>query len=200
TLQWSDASVQGAFRFLRNLWRLAADHLAAGPVEALAPASLDEAQRALRRKVHETIVKVNDDIGRRYKFNTAVAAVMELINALSAAPSDSPAWRAVVREGIETAILLLSPIVPHITDHIWREFGHEGLIMDAPWPEADPVALKKQEVQLVVQVNGKLRAHITVPAEADQEEIRKAALASEDARRFIGGKDIKRVVVVPNRL
>ncbi|MBI1732580.1 MAG: leucine--tRNA ligase [Gammaproteobacteria bacterium] len=200
TLEWSDAGVEGAYRFLKRLWRLAADHLAAGAAGAVNAAALTQAQRDLRRKIHETIAKVDDDIGRRCTFNTAIAAVMELTNALSRADDPTPAGRALMREGIEMSVLLLSPIVPHITDAIWRELGHTGSLMDARWPVAEPGALTRSTVDLVVQVNGKLRGHVAVAPGAAQEDIRAAALGNADVRRFTDGREIRKVIIVPGRL
>jgi len=200
TLEWSDAGVEGAARFLRRLWTLAAEHVARGPAPRPDMDALNESQRALRRKIHATIVKVNDDIGRRYTFNTAIAAVMELNNALARETGTDPASRALLQEGLETAALLLSPIVPHICEAIWSGLGKPGAIIDAPWPEADPAALTRDELQLVVQVNGKLRANVTVPADAGEDEAREAALSNEAVKRHIEGRTVKKVIVVPGRL
>jgi leucyl-tRNA synthetase len=200
TLEWSDAGVEGASRFLKRLWKLAADCIGAGAAGPPDVSVLTPPQRELRRKIHQTIVKVNDDVGRRYTFNTAIAAVMELSNALARAEDPSPAGRALMREGVETAVLLLAPIVPHITEVIWRELGHTGLLMDARWPIADAAALARETIQLVVQVNGKLRGHVDVAADAAEADIRGAALADSDVRRFTDGREIRKVVVVPGRL
>ena len=161
---------------------------------------LSDDQKKLRHKIHTTITKVNDDIGRRYTFNTAIAAVMELINSLSQAKDHSDSGRAIMREGLETAILLLSPIVPHITDALWREFGHTEPVIDAAWPEIDDSALVQNELQLMVQVNGKLRAKIIVPADADQKQIEETAVSDDNVQKFIAEKDIRKVIVVPGRL
>jgi len=200
SLEWSDSAVEGAFRFLKRLWRQVADHVEQGPAGRPEPDSLTEDQREVRRKIHATIIKVNDDIGRRYTFNTAIAAVMELINTLSDMWDESPNGRAVMQEGLEAATLLLSPIVPHITDHIWRELGYGGLVMDAGWPTIDESALEQDVIQLIVQVNGKLRARIQVPVDADNEKIEAAALADENVKRFTGDKTIRKVIIVPGRL
>lgn len=163
-------------------------------------ATLTEQQRRLRRKIHATIDKVNDDIGRRYKFNTAIAAVMEMLNALSACAPESDNDKAVMREGMETAVLLLAPIVPHITEQIWSAMGHADSIIDAGWPKADPEALQRDELDMVVQVNGKLRGHISVPVRMNDEQIKTLALENQNVQRFIGQKQISKVVVVPGRL
>ncbi len=200
SLDWSDAGVAGAFRFLKGLWRMAAANVADCAGKQINAATLTEQQRRLRRKIHATIDKVNDDIGRRYKFNTAIAAVMEMINALSACAPESDNDKAVMREGMETAVLLLAPIVPHITEQIWSAMGHADSIIDAGWPKADPEALQRDELDMVVQVNGKLRGHISVPVRMNDEQIKTLALENQNVQRFIGQKQISKVVVVPGRL
>ena len=200
SLEWSDAGVEGAHRFLRRLWKQVMDHLEAGEVPPLDPGALGEEARALRRRTHETIAKVNDDMGRRLTFNTAIAAVMELLNAVGRFSPSDPQDRAVVREALEAAVLLLSPIVPHITHHLWRRLGHAEAVIDVPWPEPDPDALVREEIELVVQVNGKVRSRIRVPADADREAIEQAALADERVRRFVGDGEVRKVIVVPGRL
>jgi len=200
TLEWSDAGVEGAYRFLKRLWKLSAEHLQTGEPPELKKDELTDAQQKLRLKIHATISKVNDDIGRRYTFNTAIAAVMELSNALSQAKDDSDNGRAIMREGLETSILLLSPIVPHITAALWQEFGHTEPVINAAWPEIDDSALVQNEIQLVVQVNGKLRAKITVATDADNKQIEETAVSDENVQRFIADKEIRKVIVVPGRL
>ncbi|MCH9048113.1 MAG: leucine--tRNA ligase [Proteobacteria bacterium] len=200
SLEWSDAGVEGAYRFLKRLWKLSAAHLEAGNVPDLNKDELSDAQQKLRLKIHVTINKVNDDIGRRYTFNTAIAATMELINALSYAKDESENGRAIMREGLETAILLLSPIVPHITEVLWHEFDHKEPMIDAAWPEVDESALLQDEIQLIVQVNGKLRAKIMVPSDADRKQIEESAISDENVQKFIVDKEIKKVIVVPGRL
>ncbi|MEE8321495.1 MAG: leucine--tRNA ligase, partial [Gammaproteobacteria bacterium] len=200
SLEWSDAGAEGAFRFLKRLWKLAAEHLEENASPMLDTATLTTAQHELRRKIHTTINKVNDDIGRRYTFNTAIAAVMEMINALSRADNESDNDKAIMREGLETAVLLLSPIVPHITDAIWSALGHKEALIDASWPVSDDMALIQEEMQLVVQVNGKLRAQIVVSIDAGKEQIEAIALENENVKRFIDGKTIKKIIIVPSRL
>ncbi len=200
SLEWSDAGVEGAYRFLKRLWKLAAAHLEVDDVPDLKKDELSDAQQKLRLKIHVTINKVNDDVGRRYTFNTAIAATMELINALSHAKDESENGRAIMREGLETAILLLSPIVPHITEVLWHEFGHKEPIVNAAWPEVDESALVQNELQLIVQVNGKLRAKIMVPYDADQKQIEESAISDENVQKFIAEKEIRKVIVVPGRL
>ncbi|HET6724987.1 MAG TPA: leucine--tRNA ligase [Gammaproteobacteria bacterium] len=199
TLEWSEAGVEGAVRFLRRLYRAVAEHVEGEPAERV-PADLDGAARELRRQTHATIAKVDDDIGRRYTFNTAIAAVMELLNAVNRFAPETTADRAVVQESLETAIMLLAPIVPHICHRLWREMGHAEPIIDVAWPTADPAALKRDELEIVVQVNGKLRGRIAVDAGANREAVENAALADDNVQRFIGGKAVRRVIVVPGKL
>lgn len=200
TLEWSESGVEGAYRFLKRLWKFATDTIALGAAPRLDKDSLTDEQRAVRRKIHETIAKVDDDIGRRYTFNTAIAAVMELINLLTRVDSSSGNNRATLREGLEVTLLLLSPIVPHITQHLWQALGHNNLIMDTRWPEPETEAMKRDKIELIVQVNGKLRGRINVPADADDALIRTQALANDNVSRFIDNKAIKKTIIVPGRL
>ena len=199
-LEWSDEGVQGAFRFLKRFWRSVQEHASGGAGAAVDPAALNDEQKALRRKIHETIVKVSDDIGRRYTFNTAIAAVMELLNALNRLKDRSAAGRSVVHEGLEAVVLLLSPIVPHICHELWHTLGHEEAIVNVPWPKADGSALVREMVEIVVQVNGKLRGRISVAAGSDTDTISAAALADENVKRFVADKPIRKTIVVPGRL
>jgi leucyl-tRNA synthetase len=198
-LEWSDDGVQGAFRFLKRFWRLVEEHAAAGAIPTHS-VDLTEQQRSLRRKIHQTIAKVSDDVGRRYTFNTAIAAVMELLNAINRFEDSSPAGRAVVREGFEAVVLLLSPIVPHICHELWHVLGHREAVVDVRWPETDASALVQNMVEIVVQVNGKLRGRISVAADSDTDAISEAALADENVKRFVEGKSIRKTIVVPGRL
>ncbi|HEV2212998.1 MAG TPA: class I tRNA ligase family protein, partial [Gammaproteobacteria bacterium] len=200
TLEWSEAGVEGAQRFLRRLWKAVSEHTTRGSAPALDRAALDEAQRELRRQVHETVAKVGDDIGRRYTFNTAVAAVMELLNAVTKSEDATPQGRAVKQEAYEAVTLLLAPIVPHVCENLWSGLGHQESVMAARWPAADPAALKRDTLELVVQVNGKLRGHIRVAAGASQETLRQAALAEPSVQPFVQGKTVRKVVVVQGRL
>jgi leucyl-tRNA synthetase len=202
SLEWSDSGVEGAYRFLKRLWTLTHTHLSqGGPAEAAAPHSLNEAQRELRRKVHETIQKASDDVGRRYTFNTAIAAVMELTNALNKASDDaSAAGRSVLQEGLEAAVLILAPIAPHIAHTLWRELGHAQPVVEAAWPSFDEAALARASIELAVQVNGKLRGQVQVAADADKAACEAAALGEPNVRRFLEGQQLVRVVVVPGRL
>ncbi|MFA7095251.1 MAG: leucine--tRNA ligase [Gammaproteobacteria bacterium] len=200
SLEWSDAGVEGAFRFLRRVWKLVSMHVAGGPAPELDLPTLTPAQRDMRRHTHEMIAKASDDIGRRYNFNTAIAAVMELINELYKFEDPSPQGRAVMQEALEALVLVLSPIVPHICHVLWRELGHERAVVDEPWPRFDPDALTRDAVELVVQVNGKLRGRVTVSATASREETERAALAEPNVQRFVEGKVPKKIIVVPGKL
>jgi leucyl-tRNA synthetase len=200
TLEWNDAGVDGAQRFLKRLWKLASDHVNKGKPQALDSAQLSDAQSALRSLVHQTIAKVGDDVGRRYTFNTAIAANMELVNALYKFDDDTPAGRAVMQEALESVVLMLSPIVPHICHVLWQALGHDEAVLDHAWPAADESALVRDVIELVVQVNGKLRGRINVAADANKEMIEQAAFAEENVQRFVTGKAVKKVVVVPGRL
>lgn len=200
SLEWSDAGVEGASRFLKRLWRLAFEHVEAGSVVDLDLTQLNDAQKSIRRVTHETIAKVGDDIGRRYTFNTAIASVMELINALSKFKDDSEQGRAVMQESLRAITLLLSPIVPHITHEIWKVIGDDSSILDQAWPVVDESALVKDSLQIIVQVNGKLRSRIEVPASASKDEIEAAAVNDENVKRFTDDKQVVKVIVVPGKL
>ncbi len=200
SLEWSDAGVEGASRFLKRLWRQTYEHVEAGEVVALDLAALNDGQKALRRQTHETIAKVGDDIGRRFTFNTAIASVMELINALVKFKDNSEQGRAVMQESLQAIVLLLSPIVPHITHELWRALGQDSSLLDQAWPKVDESALVKDSLQIIVQVNGKLRSRIEVPASASKDEIETAAVTDENVKRFTDGKQVVKVIVVPGKL
>ncbi len=200
SLEWSDTGVEGAHRFLKRLWKFASTHINEGRPPTLSVATMTDVQHEVRRKIHMTIDKVNDDIGRRYTFNTAIAAVMEMINALSRCELKNNNDRAIMHEGVETAILLLSPIVPHITDALWAELGHTEPLIDATWPKSDPTVLEQNEIEMVVQINGKLRGKITVTKNAKQKQIENQAVEDEKVKRNLEGKTIKKIIVIPERL
>ncbi len=197
SLEWSDSGIEGAFRFLKRLWKFARNNYRAAPADV---AACTGELRDARRKIHQTIIKVNDDIGRRYTFNTAIAAVMELLNTLTRIDGQSADAAAVRREGLEVMVLLLSPIIPHITDAIWRAMGKETALIDAGWPQADDRALVEETLQLVVQVNGKKRAQILAAPDASEEAIKASALSDQNVQRHIGDKTIAKIIVVPQRL
>jgi leucyl-tRNA synthetase len=199
-LEWSDDGVQGAFRFLKRFWRAVQEHAVAGTVEILDVARLNDEQKQLRRKTHQTISKVSDDIGRRYTFNTAIAACMELLNAINRFDDSSAQGHAVVRESLDAIVLMLSPIVPHICHHLWHVLGHETALVDERWPEADASALSQDMIEIVVQVNGKLRGRVSVDVSADEGAITELALADENVQKFVASKTIRKTIVVPGRL
>ncbi|TAJ91512.1 MAG: leucine--tRNA ligase [Gammaproteobacteria bacterium] len=199
SLEWSDSAVEGAFRFLKRLWKFA-DQVVALPRIDLAACQLDAEQRQVLCRIHETIVKVNDDIGRRYTFNTAIAAVMELMNTLQRLDPANAGNQALLHAGLDAVARLLAPIVPHITQAIWEALGHTEMLIDAPWPEANPEFMQREEITLAVQVNGKRRDEIRVPVDATEDAIKEAAMNSENTRRFVAGRDLRRVIVIPGRL
>jgi leucyl-tRNA synthetase len=199
-LEWSDEGVQGSSRFLKRFWGAVQKHVAAGAPPELDVAALDAGQKELRRKTHATIGKISDDIGRRNMFNTAVAAAMELLNAVNRFEDDSGQGRAVEREALEAVVLMLSPMVPHICHALWEMLGHETSLIDQRWPAVDESALSRDLVDIVVQVNGKLRGKISVAADADREAIIEQALADPNAQRFIGDSEVRKTIVVPGRL
>jgi leucyl-tRNA synthetase len=200
SLEWSDEGVEGAFRFMKRLWRAVYQHVGAGPAGSLDADALTAAQRDLRRQVHETLAKVTVDIGRRRTFNTAIAAVMELMNALGRFEDRSTQGRAVVQEALEIVVLVLSPVVPHACHALWHELGHAQAVVDSPWPATDPRALERESVEVVVQVNGKLRGRVTVPVDADEAAVRQAALADPNVQRFMEGRPLRKFIYVPGKL
>ncbi|PKM31832.1 MAG: leucine--tRNA ligase [Gammaproteobacteria bacterium HGW-Gammaproteobacteria-11] len=200
SLEWSDSGVEGAHRFLRRVWRLASQHVAAGKTTDLDLNSLNEAQKNVRRAIHLAIRQASQDIGQHHKFNTAIAAVMTLMNVLEKAPQDSAQDRVLLQEGLNTVALLLAPITPHISQALWQAFGHDQLIIDATWPALDASALVQDNLQLVIQVNGKLRGHIEVPADISREQVEAVARENENVLRYTEGLTIRKVIVVPGKL
>ncbi|MDD1626453.1 MAG: leucine--tRNA ligase, partial [Methylococcaceae bacterium] len=201
SLEWSDSGVEGAFRFLKRLWKQAYLHSeAGGSTQALDKSSLTEEQQTVRRQVHQTIQKVSHDIGVRIIFNTAIAANMELVNTLSKFTDNSDNGKAIRQEALEAIVLMLAPIVPHICDQLWKDLGHQQAVVSVSWPELDSAALEQDSIEMVIQVNGKLRSKISVLATASSDEIKAMALNDESALRFIEGKSIKKVIVVPKKL
>ena len=202
SLEWSDSGVEGAHRFLRRLWRTVYEYLKQGEaVKAFAGSQdgLSKELKDLRHKLHATTAKVSDDYGRRQQFNTAIAAVMELLNQYDKTDTGSEQGRAVAQEVLETAVRLLWPIVPHICETLWSELNGAKL-WEAGWPTVDEAALVKSEIEVMVQVNGKLRGKITVAADASKADLEAAALATEGAVKFMEGKPAKKIIVVPGRL
>lgn len=200
TLEWQESGVEGANRFLKRLWRLAFEHLAQGPVSALDVAALNADQKALRRDLHKTIAKVSDDIGRRQTFNTAIAAVMELMNKLTRMPQETEQDRALLQEALMAVVRMLYPITPHICFALWQELGGEGDIDVAPWPVADEAAMVEDSKLVVVQVNGKLRGKVTVAADATEEQVKEVAFADANIAKHMEGVSIRKVIYVPGKL
>ncbi|KXS52353.1 MAG: leucyl-tRNA synthetase, partial [Marinobacter sp. T13-3] len=200
SLEWSDSGVEGAHRFLKRLWRMVNEHAASGDVPALDADSLNSDQKALRLKTHETIAKVSDDISRRLTFNTSIAAVMELLNEVGKLGGDESQTLAVRQEALETAVLVLAPIVPHICHQLWHALGHEEPVVEASWPEADEKAMVRSEITVVLQVNGKVRAKADVPADIAKGDLEKLALEHENVQRFTEDKTVRKVIVVPGKL
>ncbi|MBN2467984.1 MAG: leucine--tRNA ligase [Deltaproteobacteria bacterium] len=205
-LDWSDQGVDGSFRFLGRVWRMVYANL-----ETIKDTrsfqgkndDLPEDLKGLRRKVHQTIRKATEDIEERFHFNTAISAIMELVNSvyqLEPSPADSPFRGPVLREAIETTVILLSPIVPFIAEELWRGLGYTESIVKAPWPHYDPAVAAEEEMEIVVQVNGKLRSRITIPATAAEEKIKAAAQEDERVRQWTEGKTIVKVIYVPRKL
>jgi leucyl-tRNA synthetase len=203
-LEWSDQGVEGASRFLSRLWRFVSQHREMLLVDDADLGQLNGAAelRDLRRMIHRTIKKVTDDIDGRFHFNTAIAAIMELFNALSiAATRDGGRLAApVIRTGMETIIQLLYPFVPHLMSELWQNINKSQPLDQIPWPEYSPEALEEEQLLIVLQVNGKVRGKMTVPADIQRDQVETDALAEPRIKAFIGGKKVQRVVYVPRRL
>jgi leucyl-tRNA synthetase len=199
TVLWSDESVEGSFKFLRRLWTMVHDHVQAGVVARYSSGELDSTLKELRFKLHKAVDKVGDDYGRRMQFNTAIAAIREMLNLYTDLKDRSPAARAVAQEVLEDAVLLLSPVIPHITTILWSELRPGTRLLDQPWPSVDEKALVQDSIELVVQVNGKLRGRIRVPTDAPDDYIRSIALEDEAVRKFVTSPP-KKVVIVPKKL
>ncbi|WHH51697.1 leucine--tRNA ligase [Pseudomonas sp. Ap32] len=200
SLEWSDSGVEGASRFLRRVWRLAQAHVSQGLPGKLDVAALDDAQKVIRRAIHAAIKQASTDVGQFHKFNTAIAQVMTVMNVLEKAPQATEQDRALLQEGLEAVTLLLAPITPHISHALWQHLGHAGSVIDAAWPSVDEQALVQDTITLVVQVNGKLRGQVEMPAAASREEVEAAARSNENVLRFIDGLTIRKVIVVPGKL
>ncbi|MFC4160478.1 leucine--tRNA ligase [Chitinimonas lacunae] len=200
SLEWNDAGIEGASRFLRRLWKTVYDHVGAGLVPAYQSGELNADQQALRRQLHQAINKVADDYGRRKQFNTAVAAIRELLNNYAKTDLSSAKGRELAQEVLETVAIMLSPIVPHFSEALWEALRPGSRLLDQSWPVADEAALRQDEIELMVQVNGKLRGSIQVPTAADRAAIEALALANPNVQKFLDGQTPKKVVVVPGRL
>ena len=199
-LEWSDTGVEGSFRFLKRVWKAVHDHVEQGVVTAYSGGELSANAKALRLQLHQAIQKIDDDYGRRKTFNTAIAAIMELLNALGKFDEGSSVARNVAQEVLENAVLLLSPIAPHIAESLWNELRPGSKLTDQAFPQADPAALVQNEIELVIQVNGKLRGSLRVAKDADKTTIEQLALAHEAVQKQLAGGTAKKVIVVPGRL
>ncbi|MFT6927765.1 MAG: leucyl-tRNA synthetase [Psychromonas sp.] len=200
TLEWSDSALEGSLRFLKRLWKISFDHVALGAVADLDLKSQTEAQKTLRRELHKTIAKVTDDIGRRQTFNTAIASVMELMNKLAKAATKTEQDRAILQEALLAITKLLAPITPHICAELFEVLGQTEEILNTPWPTVDESALVEDSKLIVVQVNGKLRAKLTVAADAQQKTVQAMALEDENVSKFTDGKSIRKIIFVPGKL
>jgi len=201
SLEWSDSGVEGAFRFLKRLWKQAYLHSeSAGDLVVMDKIMLTEEQQVVRRQVHQTIQKVSHDMGERIIFNTAIAANMELVNTLSKFTDMSDNGKVIRQEALEAIVLMLAPIVPHICHQLWQDLGHQEAVVRAPWPKVDVSALEQDIIEIVIQVNGKLRSKISVSATVSSDELQTLALNDDYIMRFIEGKSLKKVIVVPKKL
>ncbi len=200
TLEWQESGVEGAKRFLGRVWNLVYQYQQNPATTALNANALSAEQKALRREVHKTIAKVSDDIGRRQTFNTAIAAIMELMNKLTKAPLENEQDRAVMAEALSAVVRMLYPITPHICFELWQALGNENGIDTAEWVKVDESAMIEDEKLIVVQVNGKVRGKVTVAVEADEESVKSVAFADENVKKFTDGQQIVKVIYVPGKL
>jgi leucyl-tRNA synthetase len=206
-LEWSDSAIEGAYRFLNRLWRLVMELLPelkpTGPCAALDQDILNEAEKALRSKEHESVRKITKDMVDKFQFNTAIAGAMELVNAVYLSKDelgDSPFRKEVLSSAISSVLTVLSPITPHICEELWAKLGYDYPLSQSSWPGYDAGALQKDEVLVVIQVNGKLRSKISVPADISREELRQLALKDEKAVKHILGKEIIKTIIIPQKL
>ena len=200
SLEWSAAGVEGAHRFLRRLWNMACDLLSSGKPVKINYDHLTKEQKILRRKIHETIQKVSDDYSRRQAFNTAIAAVMELSNATAKLDNTSEQNLAIKYEALRTIVLLLAPVTPHICHVIWQQLDESTTVEDTLWPVVDKQALEKETATIVVQVNGKVRTRLEVPLGLPEEEVKSRAMAEANIQKFLDGKEVKKIIVIPDKL
>ena len=200
SLEWSDSGVDGANKFLKRFWKMVTRHIDNGEVPSLDTGNLNKTQKDLRRKLHETIQKVSADYGERHTFNTAIAAIMELCNAINKLDDNSEQSHAAINEAIHACVLMLTPIAPHICHELWQALGNTGDVLTASWPTVDTSALVKDSIEMVVQVNGKVRAKMEVSTSEDKGTIERMALENENVQKFIGDLVIRKVIVVPGKL
>jgi leucyl-tRNA synthetase len=202
-LEWSDSGLEGSYRFVNKVYRLAEGYFSdskSHATESLDINTLNKEQKQIRQKTHQTLAKITDDIKRRHSFNTAIAAMMELTNMLSKFKQTDGQSMALRLESLDIILRALSPITPHLCHHLWQQLGHQTAIINEPWPEVDNKALEQDEVQIIVQVNGKLRAKLMLSADTDKAQVEVQALADENVVKFTSGKTIVKVIVVPNKL
>jgi leucyl-tRNA synthetase len=199
-LEWSDTGVEGSFRFLKRVWKAVHDHVEGGIVAAYGSGELSANAKVLRLQLHQAIQKIDDDYGRRKTFNTAIAAIMELLNSLAKFEEDTAVARRLAQEVLENAVLLLSPIAPHIADALWSELRPGSKLVDQSFPKADPAALVQNEIELMIQVNGKLRGSLLVAKDTNKAALEQLALAHEAVQKQLAGGTAKKVIVVPGRL
>ena len=202
SLEWSDKAINGSFRFLKRLWSTVQSRKdqITGIDDLDKEDNLTNKQKGLRRKTHQTIAKVSDDIGRRYTFNTAIAAVMELVNELNAFEINDDVDKQVVKEAIKAIILLLSPIVPHICNRLWLDLGYDSSIIDESWPTHNPELMVQENVEIVIQVNGKLRSKITVDQSIDDKALEELVMMDEKIKKHTDGHTVKKIIIVPKKL
>lgn len=200
SLEWSDTGVEGAFRFLKRLWKAVFDHHQQEQTKPTKAAADRAKHQALRHEIHAAIAKVSDDLGRRYTFNTAIAAMMKLLNSINRFDDDSQSGRDLAREGLSAIVKMLSPMVPHITHALWFALGHKRALVDCCWPTADPQALRSEQCEIVVQINGKLRGRLSLPSGSEPSTIKAAVLEDKKLASFIAPHTIRKLIVVPDRL
>ncbi|MBL8506192.1 MAG: leucine--tRNA ligase, partial [Methylobacillus glycogenes] len=200
SLEWSDAGVEGAHRFLKRVWAAVASHVEAGVVTAYSSGELSAELKTFRRQLHQTIDKVSDDYGRRQTFNTAIAAIMELMNAYAKLEGNDGTSRAIRQEALESVIVLLSPIVPHISHALWQELRPGAQLLDARWPVANKAAMVQDEIELMLQVNGKLRGSMIIPRTLDKAAIEALAVQQESLQKYLAEGSVRKIIVVPNKL
>jgi len=200
-LDWTDAGIEGAWRYVNRLWRMvtAPPGVPLAAIGASRPDSLGERSKAVLKIIHRTIVAVSDDLDK-FHFNRAVARIRELTNELEDLSSDEEGADWVMRQGLETAVCLIGPMMPHLAEELWHSLGYETLLADTPWPEAEADQLVEENVTIAVQVNGKLRGTLDLPKDSDDQTAETAALALDNVSAAIAGKPIRKVIIVPNRI
>ena len=201
-LEWNDSAVEGCYRFINRVWRFVYSYVQSSNgvlTDYSSFGDLNSADKDMRRLVHTTIKRVSDDAGTRFNFNTAISAIMELVNGLYQY-KEQAYNQAVMAEAVDTLVLLLAPFVPHVTEELWQELGHTGSVHKQQWPVVDEKAMVAEDVTVIVQINGKVRDKIVMPVNVDQAEAEKIALAQPKIAEMIAGKAVKKVIVVPNKL